>query len=84
MKFIFTKANADAHGRIINKMIDDYVASNDHAVAFASLGVSRYLSALKHSEMIIGNSSSGIIEAQALASLRLTLVIVKGECRQQV
>jgi GDP/UDP-N,N'-diacetylbacillosamine 2-epimerase (hydrolysing) len=63
MKFIFTKANADAHGRIINKMIDDYVASNDHAVAFASLGVSRYLSALKHSEMIIGNSSSGIIEA---------------------
>ena len=66
MRFIFTKANADARGRIINQMIDEFVDNNDHAIAFASLGVNLYLSALKHSAMIIGNSSSGIIEAPSL------------------
>lgn len=62
-KFIFTKANADNDGRIINNLIDEYVAkNNDRAAAFFSLGQLRYLSALKYAEMIIGNSSSGIIE----------------------
>lgn len=63
MKYIFTKANADANGRIINKMIDDYSASNDNVAAFESLGSLRYLSALKYAAMVIGNSSSGIVEA---------------------
>lgn len=63
MSFIFTKANADTDGRIINKMIDDYVNENDHAVAFTSLGLTRYLSALRYCNLVIGNSSSGLIEA---------------------
>ncbi|WP_010097579.1 UDP-N-acetylglucosamine 2-epimerase [Ornithinibacillus scapharcae] len=63
MYFIFTKANADANGRIINKMIDSYIEENNHAIAFTSLGIKRYLSALKYSVMVIGNSSSGLIEA---------------------
>ncbi|HHY91169.1 MAG TPA: UDP-N-acetylglucosamine 2-epimerase (hydrolyzing), partial [Clostridiales bacterium] len=63
MKFIFTKANADATGRIINKMIDDFVEKNDHAIAVTSLGMIRYLSALKYCSVVIGNSSSGLIEA---------------------
>lgn len=63
MKYIFTKANADANGRIINKMIDDYAASNDNVAAFESLGNLRYLSALKYTAIVIGNSSSGIVEA---------------------
>jgi GDP/UDP-N,N'-diacetylbacillosamine 2-epimerase (hydrolysing) len=63
MKFIFSKANADAHGRVINQMIEDYVKNNDNAVAFTSLGTVRYLSAVKYSAMIMGNSSSGIVEA---------------------
>ena len=62
MQYIFTKANADANGRIINKMIDEYVASHDNTVAFTSLGVKRYLSALKYATMVIGNSSSGLVE----------------------
>ncbi len=63
-RIIFTKANADTDGRIINQMIDKYVDKNVHrAVAFTSLGMLRYLSALKYSKMVIGNSSSGIIEA---------------------
>lgn len=61
--FIFTKANADTDGRIINRMIDVYVNEHDNAIAFDSLGLKRYLSALKYCEMVIGNSSSGLIEA---------------------
>lgn len=63
MKFIFTKANADANGRVINKMIDGYVNRNENAAAFESLGILKYLSALKYSAMVIGNSSSGLVEA---------------------
>lgn len=61
---IFTKANADTDGRIINQKTDWYVKqSNSRATAVASLGMIRYLSALKYCEMVIGNSSSGIMEA---------------------
>lgn len=63
MNFIFTKANADANGRIINKTIDDYIFENDNAIAFTSLGMTRYLSALKYCTLVIGNSSSGLLEA---------------------
>jgi len=61
---IFTKANSDTGGRIINQMIDKFVAKNLHkSVAFTSLGQLRYLSALKYIDAVVGNSSSGLIEA---------------------
>ncbi len=61
---IFTKPNADTEGRGIIEMIDKYVAENSlKACAFSSLGQLRYLSALKHVDLVIGNSSSGLIEA---------------------
>ncbi|MFD0749655.1 UDP-N-acetylglucosamine 2-epimerase [Mucilaginibacter calamicampi] len=61
---IFTRANADTDGRIINVMIDKYAANHpDKAVAFTSLGQLRYLSALRHVDIVVGNSSSGLIEA---------------------
>ncbi|MCT2534643.1 UDP-N-acetylglucosamine 2-epimerase [Aquibacillus koreensis] len=63
MKFIFTKANADTNGRIINDMIDAYLEENENAIAFTSLGMTRYLSALKYCTVVIGNSSSGLLEA---------------------
>ena len=61
---IFTKANSDTDGRIINEMIDDY--TNEHlekTLAFTSMGQLRYLSAMKLASAVVGNSSSGIIEA---------------------
>ena len=61
--FIFTKSNADAEGRIINQYIDWYVKENDNIMAFTSLGMIRYLSALKYCAMVVGNSSSGLVEA---------------------
>ena len=63
---IFTHANSDKNGRIINKMITEYVSSNkDKAVEFKSLGQLRYLSALQFVDFVIGNSSSGILEVPA-------------------
>ncbi len=63
-KMIFTKANSDTGGRIINHMIDAYAAQNPHkTVAFASLGQLRYLSALQYVDAVVGNSSSGLLEA---------------------
>ncbi|MBF0202585.1 MAG: UDP-N-acetylglucosamine 2-epimerase (hydrolyzing) [Desulfamplus sp.] len=57
-KCIFTHANADTDGRIINQMIYAYVDKHsDRGMAIPSLGSLRYLSAA-----VIGNSSSGIIE----------------------
>lgn len=64
---IFTKANADMGGRIINKMIDDYVVNNPgKAKTFASLGQRRYISTMNYVDAVVGNSSSGIIEAPTL------------------
>ncbi len=61
---IFTKPNADTDGRIIIKMIDEYVEKNrTKAIDFVSLGQLNYLSALKHVDVVVGNSSSGLIEA---------------------
>ncbi len=61
---IFTKANSDTDGRIINKMIDEYVSKNrNKSVEFTSLGQLRYLSALQYMDAMVGNSSSGLIEA---------------------
>jgi len=60
---IFTLPNADADGRIIIQLIHDYVKKNtDRAKAFTSLGQLKYLSALQHVSMVVGNSSSGVIE----------------------
>ena len=60
---IFTKANADTDGRIINQMIDEYVRENsDRCAGYTSLGQRRYLSALKYVDAVIGNSSSGLVE----------------------
>ncbi len=64
LKVIFTKANSDKDGRIINKMIDEFVDKDKYKyIAFTSMGTLKYLSAMKYCNLVIGNSSSGIIEA---------------------
>jgi len=61
---IFTKANSDTDGRVINSMIDKYVTKNsDKSIGFTSLGQLRYLSALQYIDAMVGNSSSGLAEA---------------------
>ena len=62
-RIIFTMPNSDTNGRIIMQEIGSYVEKNkERAVAFKSLGLKRYLSALQYVSAVVGNSSSGIIE----------------------
>jgi len=64
VNIIFTKSNADTDGRVINSMIDDYVSCHlDTAIVFDSLGQLRYLSAMQYVDGVVGNSSSGLLEA---------------------
>lgn len=62
-QLIFTKTNADTDGRIINNLFEKYVNMNpSRCKIYDSLGQIRYLSAIKYCEMVIGNSSSGLLE----------------------
>lgn len=63
---IFTGVNADVGHDQITQAIHAYVSAHaQRARLFLSLGQQRYLSAMKHAAAVIGNSSSGIIEAPA-------------------
>ncbi|OCW56999.1 UDP-N-acetylglucosamine 2-epimerase [Hoeflea olei] len=67
LKLVITKANADPGGRRINERLEGYQAERPERVRLvSSLGQLRYLAAMKHAAMVIGNSSSGIIEAPAV------------------
>ncbi len=66
VNLVFTKSNADNGGRFINQLIEDFVKNNNNAHLFDSLGQLRYLSTVKHAELVIGNSSSALIEAPYL------------------
>ncbi|WP_180901239.1 UDP-N-acetylglucosamine 2-epimerase [Martelella soudanensis] len=60
---IFTGSNADSGARAIDSLIMGYVNSREDAVFHGSLGSKRYFSALAHCDLVIGNSSSGVMEA---------------------
>lgn len=62
--WVFTLPNADTGGRIIIKRIKEFVNENQESCkVFASLGQVRYLSLLKNADIMVGNSSSGLVEA---------------------
>ncbi|MFA6701146.1 MAG: UDP-N-acetylglucosamine 2-epimerase [Dysgonamonadaceae bacterium] len=64
--FIFTKSNADEGGQVLNLMIQRFVEEfPGRAFLFDSLGTQRYLSLMIESTAVVGNSSSGILEAPA-------------------
>jgi len=63
---IFTMPNADTSSQLMASLIEKYVKSRDNAKSYSSLGVVRYLSALACVDGVIGNSSSGLLEAPVL------------------
>lgn len=65
--YLITKANSDQGGEKINRMLESYGADRENVKVVSSLGRKRYLSAVPHSEFVLGNSSSGLIEVPALA-----------------
>jgi GDP/UDP-N,N'-diacetylbacillosamine 2-epimerase (hydrolysing) len=63
---IFTLPNADIGGRVIIEMLNEFLSTRENAYLFSSLGRQMYFSVLKVVDLIIGNSSSGLIEAPSL------------------
>lgn len=63
LEFIVTKSNADQGGAHINELLDEAADKINNLHVFISLGVRRYLSLMRYAEFVLGNSSSGIIEA---------------------
>ena len=70
---IFTKSNSDEGGRIINQMIDEFVKSRDNCIAFTSLGRKRYLSGLQFIDIVLGNSSSGLVEVPSFKKTTINI-----------
>lgn len=62
---IFTMPNADTGGRELTRMVLEFVNSHDNAIMYTSLGQLRYFSCLAQIDGVIGNSSSGLLEAPA-------------------
>jgi len=64
INIIFTMPNADSYSRIIKNMIDNFVLKNQkRSISFSSMGHLNYLSTMKLVDGVIGNSSSGLMEA---------------------
>lgn len=63
---IFTLPNADTDGRILIKMVAQFVASHPNSRAYKSLGQLRYLSCIAQVDGVVGNSSSGLVEVPSL------------------
>lgn len=66
--FVFTGSNADTEGGRLNQRIMAYAAGRDGAEFYASLGLRRYAAALRHVDVVVGNSSSGLYEAPSFAT----------------
>jgi GDP/UDP-N,N'-diacetylbacillosamine 2-epimerase (hydrolysing) len=61
--YIFTYPNADFGSKIIINKIEKFSKKNDNANIFYNLGQKKYLSLLNYIDVMVGNSSSGIIES---------------------
>jgi UDP-N-acetylglucosamine 2-epimerase (non-hydrolysing)/GDP/UDP-N,N'-diacetylbacillosamine 2-epimerase (hydrolysing) len=69
VSLIFTGSNADPSGRMISEKIIKFCKlRSETAKYFSNLGVDRYLSLMKLASVVIGNSSSGIIEAPSIGT----------------
>lgn len=62
-QLIFTMPNADTDGRELIKVVEDFVSRHPNAKSYTSLGQLRYLSCLAQVDGVVGNSSSGLLEA---------------------
>mgnify|MGYP006134367453 FL=1 len=73
-KIIFTRANADKEGRLINSMIDKFVKKNKNiSYVFSSMGYKNYLSTLKFIDVCLGNSSSGLLEVPTFKKITINI-----------
>lgn len=66
--YLITMANSDAGGDTVNSIFADFADKHDNVKLVSSLGMIRYLSAVKYAKFVLGNSSSGIVEAPVLGT----------------
>lgn len=64
---IFTMPNADTDGRALAKLVENFVIDQPGACVFDSLGQLLYLSCIRNTDGVVGNSSSGLAEAPSFA-----------------
>ena len=70
LHFLITKSNADTGGQSINERLDIFKKEHSHCHVVVSLGMRRYMSALKYALCVLGNSSSGLLEAPSFGTLQ--------------
>ena len=71
--FIFTMPNSDLKSDTIRNKILDFCRKNKNSFAFKSLGAQKYLSCMKICDIVLGNSSSGILEAPTLKTATVNI-----------
>ena len=81
MPVVFTMPNADTGSRTIVRMIADYVQNHELAQKIENLGTKGYFSMLNLADVMVGNSSSGIVEA---ALFKLPVVNIGNRQRGRV
>lgn len=73
VQYVFLGSNADTHSDIIRKKILEYVNSHNNVLYFENLPTSAYHYLVKNSLGLIGNSSSGLIEAPSLGVVTINI-----------
>lgn len=66
--FLITMANADSGGDVVNGILDGFAKTHENAKFVPNLGLVGYLSAVKSAKFVLGNSSSGVIEAPVIGT----------------
>lgn len=72
-KYVFLGSNADTNSHIIRKKIQEYVLSHDNALYYENLHTDAYHYLVKHAIALVGNSSSGLIEAPSLGTYTVNI-----------
>ncbi|MFZ6014052.1 MAG: UDP-N-acetylglucosamine 2-epimerase, partial [Bacteroidota bacterium] len=62
-QFLITMPNADTLGNMIRSKLQDFIKTSKNAIGVESLGTLGYLSCMKNCAFMLGNTSSGFIEA---------------------
>lgn len=62
-QFVITMPNADTMGNLVRNKLNDFIRRTNNAIGVESLGTVGYISCMKHSSFLLGNTSSGYIEA---------------------
>lgn len=73
ISLIFTMPNSDSNSRIIMQMIEKFCKERKNSKYFKSLGQLNYLSCLNYVDGVVGNSSSGLIEAPSFKKATINI-----------